>query len=169
MKRNSVTTTFNAIANAAMRSDVLTIGTSTPTDVGTILRQIHREQPRALLVWIDASDTVARAELIAELRRRRPQLPLIALASESNARLEQAARIAGASFYLPMTCPADETLLSQTLGALGIDPPVPRESSGEHSGLPPPAATQGGPSPPKAASPRASNKRNREILFGDSS
>ena len=156
MKRNAVTTTFNP----ATRSDVLTIGLSTPTDVGPILRQIHREQPRALLVWIDASDTVARAELIAELRRRRPRLPLIALASESNARLEQAARIAGASFYFPMAGAADELLLSQTLGALGIDPPVPREHS--------PPAARGSPSPPKPSTPSII-ERNREILSGDQS
>ena len=164
MKRNSVTTTFNAAnaANAAMRSDVLTIGLSTPTDVGPILRQIHREQPRALLVWIDASDTIARAELIAELRRRRPQLPLIALANESNARLEQAARIAGASFYFPMVGSADELLLSQTLGALGIDPPVPREHS--------PPAARGSPGPPgRSTTSTGSVNRNREILSGDQS
>lgn len=130
MKRNSTLAT----------SDLLTIGLTDPSDVGQILRRIHREQPKALLVWIDSSERDVRAELIAELRRRRPRLPLIALTGEHDARLEQAARIAGAAFYFPMTCAADQQLLDQALASLGIEPPIPRE----HSGLPPPT-TRGSP------------------------
>ncbi|MBC8108762.1 MAG: hypothetical protein H7Z14_19415 [Anaerolineae bacterium] len=125
MKRNSTVAT----------SDLLTIGLTDPADVGQILRRMHREQPKALLVWIDSSEQDVRAELIAELRRRRPRLPLIALTREHDARVEQVARIAGAAFYFPMTCAADQRLLDQTLASLGIEPPIPRE----HSGLPPPA------------------------------
>ena len=121
-------------------TDVLSIELNDQIDVGQILRRTHREQPKVLLVWINSSEQLARAELIAELRRRRPMLPLIALTSEHDARVEQAARIAGAAFYFPMTSPADELLLAQALSSLGIEPPIPRE----HSGVPPPA-TRGSP------------------------
>ena len=126
--------------STAATSDVLTIELTEPIDVGQVLRRTHREQPRALLVWIDSAELIARAELIAELRRRRPTLPLIALTNEHDAHIEQAARIAGAAFYFPITCAADQRLLAQTLATLGIEPPIPRE----HSGLPPPA-TRGSP------------------------
>ncbi|CAN5587108.1 hypothetical protein BH09PLA1_BH09PLA1_21310 [soil metagenome] len=114
---------------------VLTIGPDDRANVGEVLRRIHREEPAALLVWIDASAKAQRAELIGELRRRRPRLPLIALSSEHDAAIEQSARVAGAAFYLPMTCPADVQLLNHTLETLGIQV----AKTGEHSGLPPPA------------------------------
>jgi hypothetical protein len=144
---------------------LLTIGPDDSLEIGPILRRIHREQPRALLVWLDSSDAATRGELIGELRRRRPSLPLLALTSEPHARLEQVARIAGASFYLPMTCADDQRLLSQTLLTLGIeciDPPIPREPPREHS----PPTTRGSPSPPNDAS---DTKHEREILSGDQS
>lgn len=126
---------ISATVGSTAHSDVLTIGPADAVDVGQILRRIHRERPRALLVWIDSAEQIASADLIAELRRRRPKLPLIALTTAHDARVEQAARIAGAAFYFPMTCPADQRLLDQALASLGIDRPIPRE----HSGLPPPA------------------------------
>lgn len=151
------------------------IGVDEQVDVGELLRRIHREQPRALLVWITRQDQIARAALIAELRRRRPRLPLIAVTSEPDARIEQAARVAGASFYLPLVCAEDQRLLSQTLRTLGInviEPPIPRQQAGEHSGLPPPTTrgspgVPGGPSPPGDRPEVPTSKR--EILSGDES
>ena len=118
----------------ALASEVLVIPLDEEALVGPILRRIHREQPKVLIVWIDSREQSRRAELIAELRRRRPQLPLIAACPEHDLDVEQAARIAGAAFYLPITCAADERLLHHTLESLGIQARIP----GEHSGLPPP-------------------------------
>jgi len=163
MKRTpATTTTLNRSAA------VLTIGVDDQVDVGAILRRTTREQPRALLVWIDGQDHIARAELIAELRRRRPRLPLVAVTSEPSARIEQAVRVAGASFYLPLICAEDQRLLHQTLQTLGIDviePPIPRE----HSGLPPPT-TRGSPDPPGKSNriTRANNKANSNGIVNSS-
>ena len=165
MKRTSTSNSSSTIASTTNQRAalLLTIGQDDSIEIGPILRRIHLEQPRALLVWLDSSDAAMRGELIGELRRRRPAIPLIALTSEPHARLERIARVAGASFYFPMTSVEDQRLLSQTLLTLGIeavDPPVPREPPRAHS----PPTTRGNPE-----SPASEAKHKRDILSGDQS
>ena len=99
-----------------------------------VLRQIRTHHPKALLVWLDANDLEARAELISEIHRRCPKVALIALAGDHDDELERSARIAGASYYFPLINENDQRVLNEALSDLGIALPTPTS----HSGLSPP-------------------------------
>ena len=101
-----------------------------------VLRQIRARRPKALMVWLDANDLEARAELISEIHQRCPQMTLIALADNHDEQSERAARVAGASYYFPLTNENDHRHLETALSELGIQ--LSASATGEHTGLSPP-------------------------------
>lgn len=90
------------------------------TGAGAALRLVHRHEPRLLMVWVARGFLEEAASLIDAVRRRRPELPLIALTAESNVEIERAVRVAGAGYYFALDGDPDPPLLRQTLEALGL-------------------------------------------------
>ena len=139
-----------------------TVVVATP---GAALREVHRRRPRAVAVLVggDVRNDVARldatAALIVQLRRRRPELPVLALASvreaghdddhEADGRVERAVRAAGPSSYLPIRDPADERALLATLAAVGVS-----IGPSSHSGPSPPQSRPRTRPPPRRAQAR---------------
>src|SRR5688572_2610500 len=104
---------------------------------GDVLRAVHTEKPKGLLVTISPEHLEEPVALIAQLHRRCPRMPLIALTARHDDRTERAAREAGAAYYFPLAGEADRTQLYEALAALGIGchttggpapPPRPRRS-----------------------------------------
>lgn len=89
---------------------------------GDALRHIHHRQPRALFVCAGREQLEATAALIDELRRRRPQLPLLAITGGHDDAVERAVRVAGAAYYFPLDGMSDERLLRRALMSVGIWP-----------------------------------------------
>jgi len=107
---------------------------------GDALRQVHRHRPRLLLVWVGRERLDESVALIDALRRRRPELPLLAITPEHNPDVERAVRTAGTGYYFALDGDPDPPLLRQTLEALGFSR---------------------APAPPGAGPPRASPPRIR--------
>jgi hypothetical protein len=104
---------------------------------GDALRLMHRHQPRLLLVWVDRERLDESAALIDALRRRRPELPLLAITLEHNSDIERAVRTAGAGYYFALDGDPDPPLLRQTLAALGFSrAPVPPGAGPPRTGPP---------------------------------
>jgi len=98
-------------------------GGGEPRTTGDVLRAVHSEKPRGLLVSISPQHVDEPVELIAQLHRRCPHVPLIALTARHDDKIERAARAAGAAYYFPLASEADRTRLNDALVALGISPP----------------------------------------------
>jgi len=120
--------TFHVVANA-----------------GEALRQVHRHEPRLLMAWVTREHLLSVTALIDALRRRRPELPLLAITPESDADVERAVRAAGAGYYFALDGNADPPLLRQTLAALRAssaraspsERPPPRVAMSRIRGRPP--------------------------------
>jgi hypothetical protein len=119
---------------------------------GNALRLIHRLQPRLLLVSVEPAGLAQSTGVIDAIHRRRPQLPLIAIASIHCESVEREARAAGAGYYFALDNPADEELLGGTLRELDLAPCVTR------SGLSPPT--------PRARPPARRRSRTGRSPFG---
>jgi hypothetical protein len=109
-------------------------------NAGQALRLVHQHEPRLLLVWVGRERLDESAALIDALRRRRPELPLLAITPEHDQVVERAMRTAGAGYYFSLDGEADPPLLRQTLEALGFSR---------------------APAPPGAGPPRAGPQRIR--------
>jgi hypothetical protein len=88
---------------------------------GDVLRAIRVNTPKTVLVSIAPGRIDEPCALIAEVRRRCPNVPLIALASKHDERTERAARAAGAAYYFPLAHEFDRAPLDEALAALGIE------------------------------------------------
>ncbi len=97
---------------------------------GDALRLIYRHEPQAVFVCVGLSRMDASAALIETLRRRRPRLPLLAVAAEHDEAIERAVRTAGVTYYFALS--ADERQLRDALLKMEIWP------TATHSGLSPP-------------------------------
>jgi CheY-like chemotaxis protein len=97
---------------------------------GEALRLIHRHEPSLLFFWVGSERLGDSAALIEALRRRRPQLPVLAITPQHDENVERAVRAAGAGHYFALDGDADPLLLRRTLVALGFSrepaPPDPR-------------------------------------------
>ena len=89
-------------------------------NAGQALRAIYQHEPQGLLVWVSREHLDAAAQLIESLRRRRPQLPLLAITPEHDPDVERAVRSAGAGYYFALDGDGDPPMLRQTLKALGL-------------------------------------------------
>ena len=83
------------------------------------LRHFHRHDALLVLVCVGHAGLEESAALIGALRRRRPQLPLLAIASGHDMAIELAVRVAGASYYFALDEAVDARLFRRTLEALG--------------------------------------------------
>ena len=97
-------------------------------DAGAALRGVMRDRPRLVIVDVgEPLDLPPRLELIAQVRRRRPQTVLAAAAARAVESVERAVRAAGAALYL--VDPADLGALDAVVGAA----PVVVGSGGERA------------------------------------
>lgn len=93
----------------------------TPT-MGQALREVHRRRPYLVIQQI-CPPLERSLNMIRHIRRRQPYLPLIAAAVQHDENVEQQARGAGASYYLPNAMKSDQideavsAVLEQTAAA----------------------------------------------------
>ncbi len=113
------------------------------SSAGQVLRRMHLAPPEALVLELHRDGIEKACELVGELRRRRPDVPLIVVAGEHGDDLELASRHAGASCYLPHS--DDSKPLLDVLSALRSSSSA---STTLYSGLAPPGPAPPGPAPP---------------------
>lgn len=89
-------------------------------EIGAVLRPLHLNPPDAMFVCTSPAQMLAGASLIEQLRRRRPQAPILAIAQHHDEQLERAVRSAGASCYCLLHSEHRELLLRHAMEAIGL-------------------------------------------------
>jgi hypothetical protein len=89
-------------------------------NAGDALRVAYRYQPRVLVVLVGHNQLALSTALIDALRRRRPEMPLLAITPQHAEHIERAVRVGGANYYFALDSHTDERLLDQTLETLGL-------------------------------------------------
>lgn len=74
--------------------------------MGQALREVHHRQPYLVIQQI-CQPLERSLNMIRHIRRGRPYLPLIAITAQHGEKVEQQARGAGASYYLPNAMKSD--------------------------------------------------------------
>src|SRR5688500_12917145 len=78
---------------------------------GDALRQVALNEPAVVVVYLDGDDPATSViSLIAELRRRRPRLPVIALVERDDEDSERRLRAAGATAYIATATGAEQLI-----------------------------------------------------------
>lgn len=107
-------------------------------NTGEALRLILRSQPQLAFVCSAPQCLDESTGLISALHRRRPELPLLAIAAKHEPSIERATRGAGTQYYFALDTDADRQLLIQTLESIGFLPSIQPEHSPPRSrGRPP--------------------------------
>lgn len=92
--------------------------------IGDVLRQLHLSPPDAVFVCISPRYAEPGSAVIEAVRRRRPQMPLLAVAEHHDPHLERSVRSAGATYYFPLEAAQDEQQLRRALQMLGMARPA---------------------------------------------
>jgi hypothetical protein len=107
-------------------------------NAGQALRLIHRHEPCILFVCAARPRLGESAAMIDIFHRRRPGLPLLAVAALHDEIIERAVRSAGAGYYFALDFDSELQLLLKTLESRGFLSPVASEHSPPRSrGAPP--------------------------------
>lgn len=104
-------------------------------NAGEALRLVHRHEPAVLFVCTSPTSLEQSTETIEVLHRRRPELPLLAIAARHDEGVERAVRVAGVGHYFALDAESDCTLMLQTLDILGL--PVPATARASRPLVPP--------------------------------
>ena len=105
---------------------------------GDALRLIHRREPQIVCVCVGAGCAEASAAMIDALHRRRPRLPVLAVAADHDETIERAVRAAGVNYYFALSNESDSALLRDALQTHTTEP------GATHSGLSPPLSGKTG-------------------------
>ena len=95
------------------------------SDAADALRRVRAAQPRAVLLRVDGvRGAAACVDLLEELRRRRPRVPLVVLSAGADERLERLVRAAGAHCYVHGAI--DPARLEELVAGVAPGPAAPR-------------------------------------------